>query len=625
MSNERPALALQSKVSLTLAALIAVFIFASWLVLDIVITPAFEELELKAASSDLKRAEMSLQSDLHNLHTVTSDWAYWDDIYLYVQGANPGFEDSNLDRLTLETLGLDFMAVFAADGRLVWSQALLGDEAVAATALGILEPGDAAADALSRHDSPESDTTGIVGTVEGPAIVSSLPILTSDNAGPNVGALIMGQFLDDGRLARLREQTEVDMSWDLVSAGPPLGRIASDGDAQFDQLANGIAGRRVLFDILGRPYLVLHSITPRDTSLLGGQTVSAALLFLALAGALVTLFVWVVLDAMILRPIESLAEHMRGIRESGDLSRRLGGIRDNEIGALARQFDDLTGEVHDARQALLDQSFKAGKADTAAEVLHNIRNAMTPMINGLERIGRAFRSTADLRVREAVEQLGAADTPEDRRTKLLQYIDAAFRHIGDITANADEDLRIATAQARQIEGILVEQEKFANVSQIAENLRLDDVVSEAVHVIPRRAQPPVDVEIPESLGSYTVEAHRIGLLQVLSNLVLNAYESIQRRQEPEGHIHFDIAPAKIEDRNMVCLTIRDNGAGFDEETGERIFQRGFTSKTEGETTGLGLHWCANAVAGMGGRIRAESKGPGRGAEFNVLLPAAHGG
>ena len=39
----------------------------------------------------------------------------------------------------------------------------------------------------------------------------------------------------------------------------------------------------------------------------------------------------------------------------------------------------------------------------------------------------------------------------------------------------------------------------------------------------------------------------------------------------------------------------------------------------------GMHWCANAVAGMGGRISAESDGQGQGAEFHVLLPAAQGG
>ena len=42
-------------------------------------------------------------------------------------------------------------------------------------------------------------------------------------------------------------------------------------------------------------------------------------------------------------------------------------------------------------------------------------------------------------------------------------------------------------------------------------------------------------------------------------------------------------------------------------------------------TGLGLHWCANALAGMGGGIQAQSEGPGHGAEIHVLLPAAQGG
>ena len=67
--------------------------------------------------------------------------------------------------------------------------------------------------------------------------------------------------------------------------------------------------------------------------------------------------------------------------------------------------------------------------------------------------------------------------------------------------------------------------------------------------------------------------------------------------------------------------VRDNGTGFEEDVRNRVFQRGYTSKGEGATTGLGLHWCANAVASMGGRIFADSQGEGQGAEFHVLLPA----
>ena len=34
-----------------------------------------------------------------------------------------------------------------------------------------------------------------------------------------------------------------------------------------------------------------------------------------------------------------------------------------------------------------------------------------------------------------------------------------------------------------------------------------------------------------------------------------------------------------------------------------------------------LHWCANSLAGMGGRIAATSEGLGKGAAFHVCLPA----
>jgi signal transduction histidine kinase len=115
------------------------------------------------------------------------------------------------------------------------------------------------------------------------------------------------------------------------------------------------------------------------------------------------------------------------------------------------------------------------------------------------------------------------------------------------------------------------------------------------------------------------------LLQVLSNLILNAHESIQRAETADGRISLSASDTVLNDSKMVQLTVRDNGCGFEEDVRNRIFQRGFTSKSKGSTTGLGLHWCANAVASMGGRIFADSQGEGKGAAFHVLLPAAPGG
>ena len=128
----------------------------------------------------------------------------------------------------------------------------------------------------------------------------------------------------------------------------------------------------------------------------------------------------------------------------------------------------------------------------------------------------------------------------------------------------------------------------------------------------------------EELGEYRVKGHRVGLLQVLGNIILNAYESIQRSESESGSISLTAANETIDDREMVRRVVSDSGCGFDDESRKKIFQRGYTSKS-GDLSGLGLHWCANAIAAMGGRIQAESTGAGQGAQFHVLLPAAHGG
>jgi signal transduction histidine kinase len=114
-------------------------------------------------------------------------------------------------------------------------------------------------------------------------------------------------------------------------------------------------------------------------------------------------------------------------------------------------------------------------------------------------------------------------------------------------------------------------------------------------------------------------------LQVLGNLILNAYESIQRSAAESGRIMLTACSEAVNEQAMVRLVVSDTGCGFDPQQKQKIFQRGYSSKDGHRSSGLGLHWCANAIAGMGGRIHAESTGDGQGAAFHVLLPAAHGG
>jgi two-component system NtrC family sensor kinase len=628
MSNTGARRSLQSKLSLRMSLAMALFIVGVYLILRAIITPAFEELELSAAHQDLVRAERAIQADIDNLVAVTLDWSEWDDMYEYVSGRNPAFKRSNLDRSSLANLGLDMLAIYTQDGRLQWSYLLVDGSDRPLDDLALLGASDPAANMLTHHATPDSRTVGIVATALGPMMVSSHPVLHNDGSGPVAGTLIMAQFLDAARLERLQQRTEVDMTWMLVD------QYVIEGERNLADIPVGILPVRlsdsvitncvVLADILGNPHLLVSSKTQRDITMLGARTVSAALLFLAAAGVLLMVLLWWFMKGTIISSIEALKEHIDKIRKSGDLSGKLEFQSDDEIGVLAGQFEKLTTEVHETRAALLQQSFKAGKADTAAEVLHNIRNAMTPMINGLERLGKALKVTDGLHIRQAIEELRDPDCDPEKKDKLMQYLESAFARVNEVHGAAGEDLRIAASQARQVEGILADQEKFTRAAPVSESLLVDEVVEEAAHVLPKNTATIVNVELCEELDGYRVIAHRLSLLQVLSNLILNAYESIQRADRDAGRISLSASNTVLDETNMVQLTVRDNGTGFEEEVRNKVFQRGFSSKAQGDTTGLGLHWCANAVASMGGRIFADSNGKDQGAEFHVLLPAAEG-
>ena len=631
MSNGLGSLSLQKKVSATLLAVMAAFGLLSYLILNAVISPAFDNLENNAAQTDLIRAQRAIQADLEQLKSSTGDWAPWDDAHSYALGNNPKFIAINADIPTLINLDLNLLLFFDLDDRMLWGQLVHDGEGADLATLGAFEEGSWLTERIITHASIDSFMTGLLQTDIAPLMFCSLPILKTGGVGPIAGTIIMARFLDDARVARLSEQTKVDfsvLSLDdaRLTASVPLDMLLNADDVEVYQeiKAESVLSYGALNDLNGEPFIILRASTPRNISALGKQTVNGTLLFLSLAGVIIAVVAWVLLRRVIVGPLEALARHIVGIRRSGDLSQQMNETRSDEIGELANEFDKMTTEVQKARQLLLDQSFKAGKSDTAAEVLHNIRNAMTPLFNGLERLAMSFKVTSNLRIKEATEQLSDSVCPADRKEKLLKYIAASFDHIEAVSETAGGDLEIASKQARQVQAILADQEKHANVDPVFEVLDLDEVVDEAAHVIPESEAADLHVSFEANVGEHQVRAHRVGLMQVMGNLILNAYESIQRSQSESGEIRIIATPETVDKQAMVRLTVCDTGCGFDDDIRQKIFQRGYTSK-QGHMTGLGLHWCANALAGMGGRIQAESTGFGHGAEFHVLLPSAHGG
>lgn len=618
--------ALQRKVTATLIAILFALVALSYLVLNATVAPAFDRLERSIAGTNLIRAQRAIESDLANLASIAGDWAPWDEAHSFVRGQNPGFYDQNLNDRTSENLGVNFLMFFDAAGNAVGRVVHQDGQLVDSSRLDFFNPSNPDYSPLFVHDSTDDHSEGLIQTELGPSLIAVRPIVMSNREGPIAGTVVIGRFLDDGRRQRLQERTEISLTWtmiDDVTRGPMPDELIASGTQYMHHVAgdDAIRSYRLLDDVFGEPLLVLQTETPRQISTLGGSTVGATLLLISAVGMVLAAVSWWLLRTSIATPLERIARHISRIRESGDLSVRLNARRADEIGMLAGEFDMMAGELQDARRLLLQQSFNAGKADTAAALLHNVRNAMTPLVNGIESLGRNFSFVRAMRVPRAIEQLRTGDCTQERRDGLLQYLETAFDHIRTTSDTAVAELQVASRQARQVDLILHEQEKFAVSSPVMEEFGLVEVVDEAALVVPADDTPEVVVRLRPNLALFRVRGHRIALLQVLGNLIFNAYEAIKQHSADAGEI--DIAASADYDDGppMVHVTVRDTGCGFDADVANRVFQRGYTSKS-GSFTGLGLHWSANAVAGMGGRMYAESPGRGSGAVFHLLVPLA---
>ena len=125
----------------------------------------------------------------------------------------------------------------------------------------------------------------------------------------------------------------------------------------------------------------------------------------------------------------------------------------------------------------------------------------------------------------------------------------------------------------------------------------------------------VSIDLRPDLPRVLADRRRVE--QVLTNLLTNA-----ARYSPESST---IRVGAAIEGVHVAISVADDGVGVSAERLPYLFRRFFRAEGDhgdGVGTGLGLAVCKGIVEAHGGRIRAESDGPGRGATFTFTLLAA---
>jgi two-component system NtrC family sensor kinase len=182
---------------------------------------------------------------------------------------------------------------------------------------------------------------------------------------------------------------------------------------------------------------------------------------------------------------------------------------------------------------------------------------------------------------------------------------------------------LSSFQEEMLEKIEMEVERLKNLtggllsfssSRDTQNriVNLNDLIVEVLKLLRFELQRK-SIEFTTEFGEIpvvTVDPNKIKL--VIINLVMNAVHAMQG----QGKI---VVTTSINAKGLLELQVRDSGPGIAPEQHEEVFAPFFTTKPEGEGTGLGLYICQNIVREHGGTIDLESQ-LGEGTLFRICLP-----
>ena len=611
-------MSIRSKVIGALALLFAALSVAAFLIQLRVVQPSFARLQRDNARTAMKRVQYAIDRDLLSLQIDATDWANWQEAYRFALGHNPKFVAMNFTHTAITQVQIDSILVVDLKGRvLAWT----GDVIRTKLSLrGSLEDGGSLpANFPWRKDLGDTRVVhGLVNTNLGVMMIAGAPILDGTGRGRPAGMIIIGRLLTPDRVRDLGSRTQSNLA--LVDMAPVSTSESLVNGSQYTSVY------RSFDDIYRRPILTLRVQVPRRIEASGLTAIRYASLSIIVVAVIVLLLVVVLLNRLVLSPLTRMTRHAVAVGESADLSARLNSDTEDEFGQLGREFDRMVARLQEARGQLIDQSFEAGYAEMARGVLHNLGNALTPLGVRVSALAERLNGLPIDDLERAAAELNGGGSDSGRRSELAQFIELACRHIASVLRDSSADVGVMSRQADSMRAALAEHMRTATSAEpVLEAVRLADLVSQSLDIVPDASRARLRIDTDESLSRLgTIRVVRTVLRLVLQNVIINAAEAVRDSGKESGMLRLWAEVSREAGRDELHLHAQDDGVGIHAENIDRIFQKGYTTKSRGTNHGIGLHWCANAIRALGGRIWATSDGLGFGAAIHVTLPLGDG-
>jgi nitrogen fixation/metabolism regulation signal transduction histidine kinase len=293
---------------------------------------------------------------------------------------------------------------------------------------------------------------------------------------------------------------------------------------------------------------------------------------------LMTVIIAISFTRRITSPIVELTEATRRVAE-GNFSIQILSRRNDELGLLIRSFNAMVQDLEKSRAALVKSEKISIWQNMAQQLAHEIKNPLTPIKLSAERVLRRWQNE-----------------PEK---------------IGEII----ESSMIAIIQ--ETEGLSTLLNEFRTLSKPTEPSKswtnLKEPIEEVINTY-SNSYPAVKFNIDYTETDFSLKIDKNRLMQILTNIVINAIDSMNG----EGSIEIHTDHIKKRDVNYCRISVKDSGKGINEKDSQFVFTPYYTTKESG--TGLGLPIVERIINDHGGSIWFDSA-QGMGTTFYIDLPA----
>ncbi|MCP4599406.1 MAG: response regulator [Proteobacteria bacterium] len=297
------------------------------------------------------------------------------------------------------------------------------------------------------------------------------------------------------------------------------------------------------------------------------------------------------------------------------------GVLNAELSVAHESLAQRNRELKAMQAEMSENAHKAGMADMASVVMHNVSNILNSVVVSgqcMVHLTQASRISplvkANNLLRQNMDNIEDFIANDPLGKKLLHFYLSFETSLKKENEQISEDSNRLLEMVDAILQVIVMQQSYAMRGSNPEKLSVAEIIDNAI-AMQKNTFIQQGIVVEKNFEKVPlVKIQRTKIIHIFFNLVKNASEAMENNEPGSRIIKFVIT----NDKKYVYVKMSDNGCGINPDNLTQIFSNGFSTKEKG--FGFGLASCTHYMHEMNGDIWVESPGINMGATFIMKLP-----